>query len=181
MEKELAAVIKSKVKNQVLDGLAETNLVDVPQALVDSEVDRMRQEAVQQFGGSQKIDPSILPAEMFTAQATKRVQLGLMVNAIVEQKTLKVDHERVKQMIDTMASSYEDPEEVINYYYANEQQLNQIQNLVLEDQVIDSVLAGASVVEKTMGYEEAIKPATKNSLADESEASADEGLEAPAS
>ena len=181
MEKELAAVIKSKVKNQVLDGLAETNLVDVPQALVDSEVDRMRQEAVQQFGGSQKIDPSILPAEMFTAQATKRVQLGLMVNAIVEQKTLKVDHERVKQMIDTMASSYEDPEEVINYYYANEQQLNQIQNLVLEDQVIDSVLAGASVVEKTMSYEEAIKPATKNSLADESEASADEGLEAPAS
>jgi len=181
MEKELAAVIKSKVKNQVLDGLAETNAVDVPQALVDSEVDRMRQEAVQQFGGSQKIDPSILPAEMFTAQATKRVQLGLMVNAIVEQKTLKVDHERVKQMIDTMASSYEDPEEVINYYYANEQQLNQIQNLVLEDQVIDSVLAGASVVEKTMGYEEAIKPATKNSLADESEASADEGLEAPAS
>jgi trigger factor len=181
MEKELAAVIKSKVKNQVLDGLAETNLVDVPQALVDSEVDRMRQEAVQQFGGSQKIDPSILPAEMFTAQATKRVQLGLMVNAIVEQKTLNVDHERVKQMIDTMASSYEDPEEVINYYYANEQQLNQIQNLVLEDQVIDSVLAGASVVEKTMGYEEAIKPATKNSLADESEASADEGLEAPAS
>lgn len=181
MEKELAAVIKSKVKNQVLDGLAETNAVDVPQALVDSEVDRMRQEAVQQFGGSQKIDPSILPAEMFTAQATKRVQLGLMVNAIVEQKTLKVDHERVKQMIDTMASSYEDPEEVINYYYANEQQLNQIQNLVLEDQVIDSVLAGASVVEKAMGYEEAIKPATKNSLADESEASADEGLEAPAS
>ena len=181
MEKELAAVIKSKVKNQVLDGLAETNAVDVPQALVDSEVDRMRQEAVQQFGGSQKIDPSILPAEMFTAQATKRVQLGLMVNAIVEQKTLKVDHERVKQMIDTMASSYEDPEEVINYYYANEQQLNQIQNLVLEDQVIDSVLAGASVVEKTMGYEEAIKPATKNLLADESEAGADEGLEAPAS
>lgn len=181
MEKELAAVIKSKVKNQVLDGLAETNAVDVPQALVDSEVDRMRQEAVQQFGGSQKIDPSILPAEMFTAQATKRVQLGLMVNAIVEQKTLKVDHERVKQMIDTMASSYEDPEEVINYYYANEQQLNQIQNLVLEDQVIDSVLAGASVVEKAMGYEEAIKPATKNLLADESEAGADEGLEAPAS
>ena len=84
-------------------------------------------------------------------------------------------------MIDTMASSYEYPEEVINYYYANEQQLNQIQNMVLEDQVIDSVLAGASVVEKTMGYEEAIKPATKNSLADESEASADEGLEAPAS
>jgi trigger factor len=181
MEKELEAAIKNKVKNQVLDGLAETNAVDVPQALVDSEVDRMRQEAVQQFGGNQKIDPSILPAEMFAAQATKRVQLGLMVNAIVEQKELKVDHERVKKMIETMASSYEDPEEIINYYYANEQQLNQIQNLVLEDQVIDSILAGASVMEKAMGYDEAIKPAANNELADQSETAADDEAESPAS
>ena len=158
MEKELAAAIKSKVKNQVLDGLAETNAVEVPSALVNSEVDRMRQEAVQQFGGNQKIDPSILPAEMFTAQATKRVQLGLMVNAIVEQKKLEVDQDRVKTMIETMSSSYEDPQEIINYYYSNEQQLNQIQNLVLEDQVIDAILAGAKVSDLAMDYDEAIKP-----------------------
>ena len=158
MEKELAAAIKSKVKNQVLDGLAETNAVEVPSALVNSEVDRMRQEAVQQFGGNQKIDPSILPAEMFTAQATKRVQLGLMVNAIVEQKKLEVDQDQVKTMIETMSSSYEDPQEIINYYYSNEQQLNQIQNLVLEDQVIDAILAGAKVSDLAMDYDEAIKP-----------------------
>jgi len=158
MEKELAAAIKNKVKNQVLDGLAETNAVEVPSALVDSEVNRMRQEAVQQFGGSQKIDPSILPAEMFTAQATKRVQLGLMVNAIVEQKKLEVDQDRVKTMIETMSSSYEDPQEIINYYYSNEQQLNQIQNLVLEDQVIDTILADAKVSDLAMDYDDAIKP-----------------------
>ena len=158
MEKELAAAIKNKVKNQVLDGLAESNAVEVPSALVNSEVDRMRQEAVQQFGGNQKIDPSILPAEMFTAQATKRVQLGLMVNAIVEQKKLEVDLDQVKTMIETMSSSYEDPQEIINYYYSNEQQLNQIQNLVLEDQVIDAILAGAKVSDLAMDYDEAIKP-----------------------
>ena len=158
MEKELAAAIKNKVKNQVLDGLAESNAVEVPSALVNSEVDRMRQEAVQQFGGNQKIDPSILPAEMFTAQATKRVQLGLMVNAIVEQKKLEVDQDQVKTMIETMSSSYEDPQEIINYYYSNEQQLNQIQNLVLEDQVIDAILAGAKVSDLAMDYDEAIKP-----------------------
>lgn len=158
MEKELAAAIKNKVKNQVLDGLAESNAVEVPSALVSSEVDRMRQEAVQQFGGNQKIDPSILPAEMFTAQATKRVQLGLMVNAIVEQKKLEVDQDQVKTMIETMSSSYEDPQEIINYYYSNEQQLNQIQNLVLEDQVIDAILAGAKVSDLAMDYDEAIKP-----------------------
>jgi trigger factor len=158
MEKELEAGIKNKVKTQVLDGLVASNNVEVPQALIDTEVNRMREEAVQQFGGSQKIDPSILPAEMFSEQARKRVQLGLMVNAIVEQQSIKVDQDRVKKMIETMASSYEDPEEIINYYYSNEQQLNQVQNLVLEDQVIDSIIAGSQVTDMPMSYEEAIKP-----------------------
>ena len=169
MEKELAAAIKNKVKNQVLDGLAATNAIEVPSALVSSEIDRMRQEAVQQFGGNQKIDPSILPAEMFTDQATKRVQLGLMVNAIVEQKQLVVDPERVKTMIETMASSYEDPQEIVNYYYSNEQQLNQIQNLVLEDQVIDTILTGAKVSDLAMSYDEAIKPKPAPLPADDAE------------
>ena len=132
MEKELKAAIATKVKNQVLDGLAETNDVLVPQALIDSEIDRMRREAVQQFGGQQQIDPSILPAEMFQDQASKRVVLGLLVNAIVEEKSLSADADLVKEKITEMASSYEEPEQVINYYYSNEEQLNQMQNLVLE-------------------------------------------------
>ncbi|MFT7125454.1 MAG: trigger factor [Candidatus Azotimanducaceae bacterium] len=182
MEKELEASIKNKVKTQVLDGLVASNSIDVPQALVDTEVNRMREEAVQQFGGNQKIDPSILPAEMFSEQATKRVQLGLMVNAIVEQQEIKVDQDRVKKMIETMASSYEDPEEIINYYYGNEQQLNQVQNLVLEDQVIDSIIAGAQVTDTPMSYEEAIKP-TPAAVAeelDEEVEQADVAKEAPA-
>ncbi len=169
MEKELEAAIKNKVKNQVLDGLADTNVIEVPSALVSSEVDRMRQEAVQQFGGNQKIDPSILPAEMFMAQATKRVQLGLMVNAIVEQNQLIVDEDRVRTTIENMSSSYEEPQEIINYYYSNEQQLNQIRNLVLEDQVIDTILAGAKVTDLAMDYDAAIKP-TPAPLPAESEA-----------
>jgi len=158
MEKELKAAIATKVKNQVLDGLAASNEMLVPKALVDSEIDRMRHEAVQQFGGQQQIDPSILPAEMFQDQASKRVVLGLLVNAIVEQKALTVDAELVKGKITEMASSYEEPEQVINYYYSNEEQLNQIQNLVLEEQVIDTILADAKVTTEAMGYDEAIKP-----------------------
>lgn len=182
MEKELEAAIKNKVKTQVLDGLVASNSVEVPQALVDTEVNRMREEAVQQFGGNQKIDPSILPAEMFSDQAIKRVQLGLMVNAIVEQQSIKVDQDRVKKMIETMASSYEDPEEIINYYYSNEQQLNQVQNLVLEDQVIDSIIAGAKVTDSPMGYEEAIKPtpaAVPEALAEEEVEQIEDAKEAP--
>ena len=172
MEKELKAAIATKVKNQVLDGLAETNDVLVPQALIDSEIDRMRREAIQQFGGQQQIDPSILPAEMFQDQASKRVVLGLLVNAIVEEKSLSADADLVKEKITEMASSYEEPEQVINYYYSNEEQLNQIQNLVLEEQVIDTVIAEAVVTTEAMGYEEAIKPVQPPEVeaeADESE------------
>jgi trigger factor len=158
MEKELATAIKNKVKNQVMDGLVETNSIDIPKALVASEVDRMRQEAVQQFGGAEKIDPSVLPAEMFEKQAEKRVKLSLIVSAIVEQFELKVDDEKVKETIEEMASTYEQPEQVVNYYYNNEQQLNQIQNMVLEQQVVDSILEKATVSEVNQPYEEAIKP-----------------------
>ncbi|MFN3238255.1 MAG: trigger factor [Pseudomonadales bacterium] len=160
MEKELGNAIKTKVKNQALDGLEKVNAISLPKALIDQEIDRLKQEAVQQFGGGQaNIDASMLPSEMFTAQAEKRVTLGLLVNAIVEQHELKVDDDRVKTMIHDMASSYEEPEQVINFYYNNQQQLSQIQNLVLEDQVIDLIVEGAKVSDVEQSYEEAIKPA----------------------
>ncbi len=158
MEKELDTAIKNKVKNQVMDGLDETINVDIPKALVASEIDRMRQEAVQQFGGSEKIDPTVLPAEMFEKQAEKRVKLSLIVSAIVDQFGLKVDDEKVKETIEGMAGTYEQPEQVVNYYYNNEQQVNQIQNIVLEQQVVDTILEKANVSEINVSYDEAIKP-----------------------
>ncbi len=158
MEKELAAAIKGKVKNQALDGLLQQNPLELPKALIDQEIDRLKHDAIHQFGGHDKIDASMLPSEMFTSQAEKRVSLGLLVNAIVEQKELKVDDDRVKSMIEEMASSYEDPEQVVNFYYSNQQQLSQVQNLVLEDQVIDLILAEATVTDVPQDYQDAIKP-----------------------
>lgn len=159
MEKELESAVSNKVRSQVMDGLIESNEVDVPTALVSQEIDRLRQEAVQQFGGQSNIDPSVLPAEMFEDQAKRRVSLGLIVNAIVEQHEIKLDDERVRARIESMASSYEEPEQVIQYYYQNEQMLGQIQNLVLEEQVVDAILDKAQVTELKCGYDEAIKPA----------------------
>jgi trigger factor len=161
MEKELEAAVKNKVKIQVMDSLVEITELEIPKALISSEIDRMRQEAVQQFGGSDKIDPSVLPAEMFEKQAEKRVKLGLIVNAIVEQLEVKVDDDKVKETIEGMASSYEEPEQVVNYYYNNEQQLNQIQNMVLEEQVVETILEESNVSEINMSYDDAIKPAVE--------------------
>jgi len=157
MKRELDSAIKAKVKDQVMDGLSENNEVDLPQSLIDQEVNRMRQEAVQQFGGGAQFDPSMLPAEMFAEQAQKRVKIGLIVSAIVDKNSLAADAEKVRETIEEMASTYQEPEEVINYYYSNEQQLSQIQNMVLEGQIVDFVLDSAKVTDKTVSYDEAVK------------------------
>jgi trigger factor len=116
---------------------------------------------------------------MFQDQASKRVVLGLLVNAIVEQKSLVVNPEMVKDKITEMASSYEDPEQVMNYYYSNEEQLNQVQNLVLEEQVIDTIVAEAKVTSESMGYDEAIKPVQAPEVeASEIESSEEDAIEA---
>lgn len=159
MKKELETAVKAKVKNQVLDGLIELIEVEVPKALKTDEVDRMRREAVQQFSGSENIDPSVLPVEMFEKQAVKRVKLGLIVNAIVEQRKLKVDDDKVRAAIDNIASSYEDPGALVNFYYSNEQQMSQIKNMVLEEQVVESVIEQADVTEVDLSYDAAIAPA----------------------
>ena len=156
MERELRQAIKSKVKNQVMDGLLASNPIEVPKALLDNEVNRLRVQAVQQFGGN--IKPDQLPAELFEEQAKRRVVLGLIVAEVVKQFDLKPDEGRVRELIQEMASAYQEPEQVVSWYYKNEQQLNEVRSVVLEEQVVDTVLQKASVTDKSVSYEEAVKP-----------------------
>jgi trigger factor len=157
MKRELDFAIKAKIKDQVMDGLSDQNDVDLPQSLIDEEINRMRQEALQQFGGGAQFDPSMLPAEMFSEQAQKRVKIGLIVSEIVNKNSLEADAEKVREAIEEMASTYQEPEEVIKYYYSNEQQLSQIQNMVLEEQLVDFVLESATVSDRTVSYDDAVK------------------------
>ncbi|MBA1228096.1 trigger factor [Pseudomonas viridiflava] len=156
MERELRQAIKSKVKNQVMDGLLAANPIDVPKALLENEVNRLRVQAVQQFGGN--IKPDQLPAELFEEQAKRRVELGLIVAEVVKQFDLKPDDARVRDLIQEMASAYQEPEQVVAWYYKNEQQMNEVRSVVLEEQVVDTVLQKASVTDKSVSYEEAVKP-----------------------
>jgi len=157
MERELRQAIKTKVKNQVMDGLLAANPIEVPKALLENEVNRLRVQAVQQFGGN--IKPEQLPAELFEEQAKRRVVLGLIVAEVVKQNDLKPDEARVREMIQEMASAYQEPEQVVAWYYKNDQQLNEVRSVVLEEQVVDTVLQKATVTDKSVSYEEAIKPA----------------------
>ncbi len=157
MERELRQAIKSKVKNQVMEGLLATNPVEVPKALVGNEVNRLRVQAVQQFGGNIKSDQ--LPVELFEEQAKRRVVLGLIVAEVVKQGEMKADEARVRELIEEMASAYQEPQQVVAWYYKNDQQLNEVRSVVLEEQVVDTVLQKAKVTDKAVSYEEAVKPA----------------------
>jgi trigger factor len=157
MERELRQALKTKVKNQVMDGLLAANQIDVPAALISNEVDRLRVQAVQQFGGN--IQPEQLPAELFSEQAKRRVLLGLIIAEMVKQFELKPDDARVRELIEEMAAAYQEPEQVVKWYYQNEQQLNEVRSVVLEEQVVDTVLKQAKVTDKQVSYEDAVKPA----------------------
>jgi trigger factor len=155
MERELKQAISNKVKNDVVDGLLETTELEVPQNLIDQEVDRLRQDAVKRFGG--QMDPQQLPAELFTDQAKRRVKTGLLFQELVKKNDLKAPAEKVDEKIQEIASTYEEPDEVIAHFNSNPQQKAQVESSVLEDEVVDFVLDQANVKEKKMKYEEAVQ------------------------
>lgn len=160
MERELNQSISNKVKSQLVAELSEKNDVTVPSAMVGQEIDRMKQEALQQFGGGQQLDASKLPDELFKDQAESRVKTGLIFAAIVKGNDLKADADKVEAKIQELASAYESPEEVIAHYSQPENKA-QVEAVVLEDAVVELVTSKAKVKKVKMSYEDAVKPESK--------------------
>ena len=162
MQREMTQALKGKLKDQVFNELVQLNAIEVPTALVDGEIDNLRKQAVKQYGGEEaNLDFNMLPKEMFTDQAKRRVSVGLLVQEVIKVAEINADDERVKSTIEEMAQTYQDPQEVVDYYNSNEEMLNQVKSLVIEDQVIDHLLSSATVSETDVSYEEAIKPAAQ--------------------
>jgi trigger factor len=162
MARELRNATKNKIKNQVMDGLLKMHgELAVPKALVAEEIGVQRNQMVQQFGGANgNLDfAKLLPDEMFHAQAERRVKLGLILNDIIARDEVKADAARVRSAIEEIASTYEEPQEVIDWYYGNRQQLQGVEAMVLEEQVVEKLLEQAKVSEQPCSYEEALKPA----------------------
>ncbi len=158
MERELRSALRNRVKAQVMEQLASLTTIDLPKALVAQEVQRLRQNMMQQFGGA-KVDPAMLPDELFSEQARKSVALGLVVGEIVRKEGIKVDGDRVRKQVEEIAESYETPREVVAWYYSNQEQLRQIEMAVLEEQVVERVLKDAQVSEQPVKYADAVRPA----------------------
>lgn len=160
MEREKTRALRSKLKEQVMNTLLDKHSVDLPKALLDNEITALRNQAVQQYGAvADKIDvKALLPDEMFSEQAQRRTALGLIISEVIKKEELKADADKVRALVEENASTYEDPEEVINYFYSNEQLLANIEAAALEDQVVDLLLEKATVTSETVSYEDALKP-----------------------
>ena len=157
MERELKNALVSRVKQQVINGLIEQNPIDVPASAVEEEINVLRNQAAQRFGGNAQ-QAAQLPRELFDADAKRRVQVGLLFSEVIKSNELKADEERAKAMIADIASAYEQPAEVVEYYSKNEELMNNIRNVVLEEQAVDAVLAKAQVTEKASSFDEIMNP-----------------------
>ncbi|MDP5291012.1 trigger factor [Oceanimonas sp. CHS3-5] len=154
MERELAQALKASVKEQVIDGLLEQNEVEVPQSLIDSEIDTLRKQALQRFGGMDAQNAPELPAELFKDQAERRVRVGLVLGELIKANEIKADDAKVQEIIASMASAYEDPSEVVAYYNDNPQLLENVRSLAVEDQAIEFILSQAKVTDKQVSFDD---------------------------
>lgn len=163
MERELRNAIEASVKNQVMDGIvAAHDSIELPATLVGREVNTMRQQMFQQFGGAAPQDmdlASVLPDEMFADQAQRRVKLGLVVAEMIGHFDLTAEPAKVRSFIEDIASTYQDPEEVINWYYSENEQLAGVESRVLEDAVVERLLADAAIAEVECSYQDALAKA----------------------
>ena len=135
MERELKGLIKSKMKSQVFDGLLTQNPVEVPTSLVESEVKELQLQE-----GNKGLDAAAL-----RARAEKRVKLGVIVSEIARQNQIQLDPDRVRELVETIAASYEKPEEVVQWYYGNQEMLSGVQSAVIEEQVVEWVVEHSGV------------------------------------
>jgi trigger factor len=156
MQRELGNTIKSQIKQQVMDGLADLHAVDVPKALVTDEIRYIREEFSQNMGGS--ANNVNVPDELFAPQAERRVKLGLIVGEVIRQHNLQRDPERVETMLENVAATYEDPQALKDYYRNNRQAMQTIEAAVMEEMIVDWVLEKASVNDDNRDFDAVMNP-----------------------
>ena len=155
MEKEKNERLKANLKNAVMAGLQEHNEIIAPSALVSEEIGNLRAQAAQRMGQDpQSVNETSFPDELFRQEATRRVQLGLLISEVIKKEKIELNQELVDAAIEEMAVAYEQPDQVRAYYRQNQQARSSIEAMVLEDQVVAHILEQAQVTEKKVSFED---------------------------
>ncbi len=149
MERELAQALRGKFKNALMDALYEAIQPAVPNTLIDEEVENLMKPYIDTAKRQKmKLEDLQLPRDVFEEQAKRRVALGLILGEIIQKNNITLDEGKVRTAVEDMASSYEQPDDVINWYYADKKRLNDVQQMVLEDQTVDWLVTQATLSEE---------------------------------
>ena len=155
LKREVKRRIDGRVKDQVMDALIKANQIATPGALIEMEIQRLMQAARQDMEQRGiKVNEMPLQPEWFADQAKRRVTLGLILAELVKSENLLASPEQVRAMVEETAQSYEHPEEVIRWYYAQPQRLGEVEGLVIESNVVEWVLGKAKVTDKAAVFDE---------------------------
>jgi len=156
LEREVKFRLLARNKNAVMDALVANSELDVPQAIVQAELDRMVEGARADLKqrGIKDADKAPIPDDIFRPQAEKRVRLGLVVAELTRANNLFPTNEQVKAHVQELASSYEKPEDVVRWYFGDEKRMAEVESVVIENNVTDFVMGKAKVVEKAVAFDE---------------------------
>ena len=156
LEREVKFRVLARNKSSVMEALVKAAELDVPNALVAGEVERMTEAARADLKkrGVKDADTAPIPAEIFQAQAERRVRLGLVVGELVRANNLQAKPEQLQAHIEEMAQSYEKPGEVVRWYLGDRQRMAEVEAVVIENNVAEFVLARARVADKTLPFDE---------------------------
>ena len=155
LEREVKKRLQDRIKTQVMDALLAVTPIDVPGALVEAESRQMAEAALKDFE-QRGMNPKNMPVEpaWFTEPATRRVKLGLILAELVSAKDLRAKPEQVRGIVDDFAATFEDPKEVVRWYYSQPKRLADAEALVMENNVVDWVLGQATVSDKAIAFDE---------------------------
>jgi trigger factor len=156
LEREVKFRLLSRNKQAVMDALVSVAELDLPNAAIQSEVERLREGARAELKqrGIKDADKADIPDDVFLPQAERRVRLGLVVAELVRANGLHAKAEQVKTHIEEMSASYEKPEEVVRWYYTDSQRMAEAEGVVVESNVTDFVLSKATVTDKDISFDD---------------------------
>jgi trigger factor len=156
LEREVSSRTLARTKASVMEALAKAVSFDVPKALVNEDAEKRiaaaREDLKQR--GVPNADTMPIPADAFTAESERRVRLGLLINELIQAEGLKVKPEQIRAKIEEFAQSYERPEEVVRYYISDKARIAEVESIVLEDNVVQHVLAKAKVAEEQVSFDD---------------------------
>jgi trigger factor len=166
LEAERDKAVKDRLKTQVLDQLLAANPIPVPAAMVAQETQRLRQETAQRFNAAQLKPDQMLkafPDEILQPGAQRRVSLGLLIGEVIKERKIVMEPARIDRLIDEMAADYQQPEQVKQYYRGRPELMQGLRAMVLEEQVVESLLGGAQQRDMPMSLDDLLKPAAQAS------------------